>query len=61
MKRIVRLAIMVAVVSSTYAHAQGVRTVIAGTAAMDSGKPDGVSLVMHYNEAIGILYPEDAT
>ena len=59
MKRITWLTSIFILVSLHGGFAQGLRTTVAGVATLDSAHPEGITVTMHYNEAVAIPYPAD--
>jgi hypothetical protein len=61
MKSVAQLASILILTSTNLVFAQGLRTTVAGLATLDSAHPEGMSFALHYNEAVAISFPLDAT
>lgn len=58
MKRRTVLMTLLAATIFGSAWAEGFRTVVSSTVEVDPAKPDGVTVSMRYNEAVGVVLPE---
>lgn len=61
MKRFVLFAVIVAIASLPPAFSQGMRTVVSEVVALDSRAPEGTSVSIRYNQAVGVSFPADPT
>lgn len=61
MKRVLSLLSLLLIVSITSVFSQGLRADFASVVTLSSEKPDGVSVALHYNEAIAVNFPSDPT
>jgi len=61
MKRAVGLLRLLLIVSTTPVFSQGLRTDFASLVTLSSEKPEGVTVSLHYNEAVAVNFPADPT
>jgi hypothetical protein len=53
-------AVFLFMLLSTWSWADALRTVVADTITLDPAQPEGETVILRYNEAVGVLVPEEA-
>lgn len=59
MRRISSMVFIMTIASFTTLHGQSVRTTVVGAVSVDAAIPEGVTVALRYNEAVGITFPEN--
>ncbi len=61
MKRVHSLLCLLLILSTASVFSQGLRTDFASVATLSSENPEGVTVVLRYNEAVAVSFPADPT
>jgi len=61
MKRVPSLLCLMLILSTASVFSQGLRTDFASVATLSSENPEGVTVVLRYNEAVAVSFPADPT